>query len=323
MVSREEYNQFIQSIISGEEKEILDKNQRREEKLRKIQVVSFSILMVGLFIVMIVFFLSWGTGFVFKIMYMPFLLFLICVPAMFISISIGAKNARDVEAIESRYKDQIIEFLLKGQPYSFDRKGTISQKVLIDSGMANSGRIDEYKCSDKLTLNIPNDNGSASQTNITLCDIRATYTTTDSDGKTDTTVVYDGIFGVCELPFRFKSTLAINTSYKSTKKMEKVVLEDVNFNNKIRVACDDQIEARYILTPEVMMDLLNLKKRMGEVKIVLSENLMYVGFPSANLFSKRHDKSKNGSLFYYFYDDIEVLMKFTTKIAKNNKVFKM
>jgi hypothetical protein len=46
--------------------------------------------------------------------------------------------------------------------------------------------------------------------------------------------------------------------------LEKVKLESIDFENRFIVYSNDQVEARYILTPSFMERLVKLEKMMGD-----------------------------------------------------------
>ena len=106
--------------------------------------------------------------------------------------------------------------------------------------------------------------------------------------------------------------------------MDKVKLEDIIFNKKLRVYSNDQIEARYILTPEMMEKLLYLDTVFRGLKITLVDNKMYIGATAADLFEL--NSIKNGdinTLFEYFYDEVKTILDIVNEIKDNNKIFKM
>jgi hypothetical protein len=225
---------------------------------------------------------------------------------------------------EENYKAKAIAILLEEGKYSYNRTGYIDRNIFKESQIA--GYFERYTGEDLLSINIPNDDGSLSQTYFTMCDVKATKTERDSDGDTRTVTVYDGIFGYITFPKTFKCLLCINSSYrKPGSKFEKVVLEDINFHKEFTIRCSDQIEARYILTPTMMEKLLSLRKSAGRVKITMVDDKLYVGFTSQDLF--RLSGLKEGeaieNIFEEIYDQISFILDFIKEIQTNNKIFKM
>ena len=132
------------------------------------------------------------------------------------------------------------------------------------------------------------------------------------------------MFGYIDFPFKFKHTLTINHRQIEKRKLERVRLEDIAFNNAFKVWCDDQIEARYILTPEVMAKLKQLKESFGNIQIVLSGHTLYFAAPYKNLFAiSSRAKTLNATAFSRVKQDVDALSGFVSEIARNNKVFKI
>ena len=106
--------------------------------------------------------------------------------------------------------------------------------------------------------------------------------------------------------------------------MQKVELEDIQFNKLFRVSCSNQIEARYILTPDMMSKLLSFDEIAKSIEITMVGNRMYVGFSSFRLFEM--ETISNGevaSIFRNFYTPIYILLNLIEEIKNNNKIFKM
>ena len=62
---------------------------------------------------------------------------------------------------------------------------------------------------------------------------------------------------------KFKCILTVNSNFKRKGiKLEDVVLENIEFNEKFKIRTDNQIEARYILTQNMMEKLLILKNKI-------------------------------------------------------------
>lgn len=91
------------------------------------------------------------------------------------------------------YRLKIIDFLLQDSNYTFNENGVIDKTIFDDSQFVYN--YQEYKGRDKLTINIPNDDGSKSNNYLTLCDLMVFKTEEDKDGISDKVMVYNGAFG--------------------------------------------------------------------------------------------------------------------------------
>lgn len=316
MITRNEFEEYIKSLIPEEERTKLNSKLKANNKTARVAgIITLISLACFFLIVPLVMVGVRFNGFMEIIMILAFILFSAAITTMIFN----SKASTELRKIENIYKDDIINFLFKDYKHNYNRFGGIERELFEVSQMGNSSRIDEYRCEDFLSINIPNDDGTPSDVKLNLCDIYAYYETKDADGDTDRYIVYDGVFGYAQLPFNFKSTLTINTTFRTTKKLDAITLEDVSFNKLFKIKCSDQIEARYILTPEVMLDLMKLKTKMGKIKLILSGDMMFIGFPNQNLF---HFNGTSEKSFLTVFNQSEAIVNLITKIAQNNKVFK-
>ena len=88
--------------------------------------------------------------------------------------------------------------------------------------------------------------------------------TTDEDGDTheQRTVKFQGLLFECDFPKRFKGTTTVlrDRFFKGFRKGERVRLEDPEFEKLYDVFGDDQVEARYLLTPRFMERIKELDR---------------------------------------------------------------
>lgn len=311
MVSKEEYKQYVKELVGEDNKGHEIKYLTKSYKGTSSTLVTIGVV---LFTLTFLIFMIGSGAFLFAVLGIAFII-------------IGAIRTVNTTSAARYYKKNyrglILDYLLKGYEYSFIPEGKVSERIFKDSQFG--GYYEDYNGTDKLTISIPNDDGSKSGCDLTLCDLNVTKTVEDSDGDTRTVTVYKGIFGYVEFPFEFKCILCIDSNYKkSGKTLKGVTLEDIVFNKKFMVISDDQIESRYILTPTMMENLLALEKRFNGTKITLVDNRMYIGAIHKDLFELEGiDGTNIEEAFNVFYDEIEAILKLIDEIKNNNKVFKM
>ena len=69
---------------------------------------------------------------------------------------------------------------------------------------------------------------------------------------------------------------------------------------------------------------MKLNTKFGELRMVLINNKMYLGFPWVDLFKLKSIKDGDfSSTFDYFYDQINIILSLVEEIKNNNKVFKI
>ena len=315
MVSKEEFNSYLQKILSvgdGEKIKIAEKNRKKITPF----LVSFIILTFVPFIVAFALtFVLGSIGTIFVIVVV------VCFAGVFICMILYIKVKNTLKQFENKYKGQLINFLLKDKKFVYDAHNFIDIRNFKRSGIY-SGYISSYRGEDYLSLNIPNDDDTDSNFNLILSDLRVKREYKDNEGKNHTQIVYNGIFGYIDFPFEFVHPFFINKKVYTPNKLEKIKLEDIKFNKCFSVYCDDQVEARYILTTSMMQKLMLLRSKMGNLFIIMKDKTMFLGFSRKTLF-KLNTKNGLAEAFFGIYEDLEILLELVKEIQTNNKIFKI
>lgn len=324
MISREKFKNFVNELTSQEEQSLYKEPDYSNHYF--LVIIGIILLVLGF-----VNFFN-GSGIVF--IFIGFAL--LCFTTM-----VNAKSTIAKRNYRNKYINEILDCLLEGYDYKFESDGKIEGSIFDKSQFVTN--YDIYKGSDKLTVNIPNDDGSVSSTYLTLCDLDVykietriefnSFNNTNNNSFNNNhghkvekveVNVYKGVFGYVDFPFEFRCVLGLNSKYrKKGVNLETVRLEDLQFNKKYGVYCNDQIEARYILTPDMMEKLLNLYRAYKGIKVVLVDNRMYFSFPSKNLLELSNYRGDNTTVFDGIYDDISNILSIVEEIKNNNKIFKM
>lgn len=310
MVSREEYVEYIRNITAKDESKV-------KTLSKGYLVCSIVVLVMGVLFVLRNIYLV--VRFPISISWFRFCVSILCVVLGVIMLCIRRSNKK---YFKNNYRKKVIDYLLKDYSYYFKEEGW---PMSLD--FEHSQFVKRYDCcfaSDCLIINIPNDDGSKSKVDFKICDLYAYDIHRDDEGNVSHSKVYKGMFMAVEFPRKFKCFLSVDVNYKRKGlELQKVELEDINFNKKFKVKSDNQIEARYILTPNMMEKLLLLEERFKNLKIVLVDNCLYIGAPDVNLFEL--DGFKNNdyvAMFEDLYDEVSASLKIVEEIKNNNKVFK-
>lgn len=313
MISKEEFNRKIRDIVEKDKKN--SKYLKYLSKEYQSQQAKYAIFgCIGLIVsIPVMAFVNLILGI---IILAPSLVFMALSTDGFMMVT-KANNY-----YKNKYSDKVIALLFNDHKYSFSSIGYIRRSIFLQSEF-----VDVFsKCWGKnlLTVNIPNDDNSESNNNLVLCDLDVIEIIKDKE-NTYEEKVFEGIFGYVDFPFEFKCKLFINSfSHNTEYKLKTIELEDIKFNNKFKVYSDDQIEARYILTPDMMEKLLLLKEKSGGFKITIKEDKLYIAFPYLKLFEIKYIKDGDvESMFSKYYDAIEIVMSLVEEIKSNNKVFKI
>lgn len=222
------------------------------------------------------------------------------------------------KSYKNKYLKKVISFLLSDYAWNFSQDGEIKQGIFYDSEL-----IENYFCCkgrDKLYVTIPYSRGKDGNVCMEVCDMSLVKRIPISTNKLYTR--YLGAFLYIEFPFEFSCTLCVNVE-GAENNFEAVVLEDITFNNNFKVLSDDQIEARYILTPDIMEKLLILNTKYNDFKLAFRGNRIYMLFPKVNFFEVVSTKGGASSVFESIYDDVCNILGIIEEIKNNNKVFKI
>lgn len=313
MISREKYSEYLKQIALEEQG-----NSNLKYLKRKYKRMSSVIITCGVLMLFLAFFVTFSEG-----LNVFFITTFVGASLIVLGIVRANNTSKSKKYYKNNYKDKAIGWLLEGYEYSFDRYGQISSAVFDKSQFAYYD-YDKYLGTDKLIINIPNNDGRKSNNYLNLCDLKVTRIEKNEEGNAREVTVYNGVFGYIEFPFEFKCTLCVNTKYGNGGKLEKVKLEDINFNKMFKVYSNDQIESRCILTPDMMTYLYDLNMRLGGLKLTITGNNMYLGFNYFDMLELADYKSDNiDSMFKNFYDEIEALLSLVEEIKNNDKVFKI
>lgn len=102
-----------------------------------------------------------------------------------------------------------------------------------------------------------------------LCEALLTKDVKDNDDNSHTETLFKGLLLQYEFPKPFIGEIRVlskkhrSSLFKASFKGERIVLEDPKFNDMFAVYATDQIESRYILTPNFMERILALAKHFS------------------------------------------------------------
>ena len=110
------------------------------------------------------------------------------------------------------------------------------------------------------------------------------YEERDSDGKTEVKyrTIFGGLFFVADFNKHFAGKTLVKPSAANflDKLFGSIVrLEDPEFNEQFHVSTNDQVEARYIMTPALMERFKSLRQKMGPLHASFSGGNMTLAIP--------------------------------------------
>lgn len=184
--------------------------------------------------------------------------------------------------------------------------------------------------------------GSIGATSIEFSEVDAEYETRSRDSKGNTRrtyhAIFDGLFFVADFNkhFRTKTVVLPDVAERSLGRFGKwlqsknfaradlVHLEDPEFEREFVVYGEDQVEARYILSPALMRRILDFKRRTrSEVHISFVASNVYVAVSkSRDLFEPRMFRSLlDPAMCREYLDDLELAIGIVEDLDLNTRIW--
>lgn len=309
MVSKEEYKVFVDDLLDsddvGDVKHLTDVHKKNR---------SFLYLGLSLFLTLSVFFL------IIKVKVAGVISLILALAFFVVYVIMMDKKKKANEIFKHNIRYRILSKLLKGEKYTFVDNEEISESTFKSSQFCD--KYSEYNGSDKLTINIANDDGSKSKCDLVMCDLDVRYRTVSENHKIKEEFVYKGVFGYVYFANSFNVCLCINSSYSDSEyHLEECETGNKTFNKEFKVLCSDSSFVDKFLNSSMSQTILNMKKLFGNLKITVVENRLYIGL-GTDLLEFSGNESDIKESFYNLYDELHLIMEFIDEIKLNNSVFK-
>lgn len=170
--------------------------------------------------------------------------------------------------------------------------------------------------------------GTYKDVKFRTCDLRLEERRVHHNGKT-TTVTYvpyfTGRFFEFDFNKNFKGNIVVTEApLFHMLGMQKISLESEEFNKKFKTFASDEFSAFYVLTPQLMMTLLDLEKaNPGAIMIAINSNKIAIAINNnRDTFSIRMNQSIDESLFNYLKKDLTIITDIVNELNLNDKIFK-
>ena len=240
-------------------------------------------------------------------------------------IIVAITGASKKKAYDDKYKKDIVTTTMQEifTDVGFDYDKGFPSSIISNTGMMRMGNT--YSSNDWYS-------GKYKDVTFACSDVLIQEVTHDSEGHTSTTTYFSGqwyIFGfnkkfkgefqVCEKDFHYSKHGGL-----FDKSVEKVEVEDVDFNKKFRIYSNDAHSVFYVLTPHIIENIKKINNDIaGSLLFCFKDNLLHVGvyngkdnfkpkvFSSMNL---EEEKSK-------VRKEIEPITKFVDELRLDNSIF--
>lgn len=209
------------------------------------------------------------------------------------SFVVHSKYIRGHAAVyESVYKSKIIGGVTRLiQPdMSYSPERGISEHTFRATGLY-SGDIDRYQSEDLFA-------GKIDKTSIMFSEVHAEdkRTRTDSKGRRETywVTIFQGLLCIADFNKDFRSWVTVKPDFAESsfgwlgRKIQGlsgnlVRLESPDFEKAFVVHGGDQVEARYILTPDLQERLLELRRWFGnDIRLAFHDSKLHLSIPNSN-----------------------------------------
>lgn len=146
---------------------------------------------------------------------------------------------------------------------------------------------------------------------ITLADVLLIDEQTDSDGDTTRTVVFRGLVGYFDLKeTKLEHDLYVGNCLSLNKNIK---MDSEVFKKNFNVISKEEVQAYKILTPANMEKLLELKKEIPTIALLIDKsftpNRLYFCFQQHAFFEYVKDKEENSKALAYTHDLLEKIIK--------------
>ncbi|ASB47814.1 DUF3137 domain-containing protein [Alkalitalea saponilacus] len=248
----------------------------RKKRFKKYRLfIILSIVSIGLFII----------GLLCEIY---LFIFFLTLPVLFIRLYIEDMDAA-VKELRPRFKNEIVLRLLE---YFYDDLRYVPNQRVNINLLRKSLLFRKY-----VYWHSGEDFVSCKVNNIDVC-----FSEIKAYNLNDQSPIFKGVFVAVMFNKKFSTkTVVINRRertlfrkarlnlFKAMDNAAYIKLENIEFNNKFLVIGEDQIDARYKLTPALMERMLHYKKKLNTpVSFSFIDNYVYVAIPSGvNLFEPR------------------------------------
>jgi hypothetical protein len=111
--------------------------------------------------------------------------------------------------------------------------------------------------------------------------------------------------------------------HNDSERGRRICLEDPDFEREFDAFGDDEVEARYILTPALMERILALKRQCGAVSLSFLNEQVHVALSVArDLFEPSVDKRVTDlAQLSGFVNDLRAILEIIELLALNNRIW--
>lgn len=258
-------NQNVNVMNTNNDNNIIMELENLRLKARNRAIIA---IIIGILIIILSFFLA-----------QPFIIIMAIAGALLIYRALCAKPTKE---FVNKYKKTIIldAFNKKFSDVTYKPDLGIDSNVIAQTQMMYMG--DVYSSNDYINAKYKN-------INFESADVLIQKEYTDDDGNTHYTTIFQGQWFIFDFNKPFKADLQVceknftnakrkGLFAKKEEQLHKVELEDIEFNKIFNVYSQVEVEAFYVLTPNVMQHIKELNNKIpGSLLFCFINNKLHVG----------------------------------------------
>lgn len=231
---------------------------------------------------------------------------------IFIISQIVSGNKEIIE-FNKEYKEKVIDKMLQNFVDELDYVPLKSLPSHIYDEARYGGHYNRYYSDDYFE-------GKINNQKIVMADLLVQEETKkkDKDGNetTETTTIFNGLFGKINLDKSINSNLNITRDYGfSLFNKQKLEMDSYEFEKKFNVYTNNNIIAMQLLTADIQEDILTLYDRYKiDFHIIIMHNKMYILFNTGSMFEVFSSKNNPNEVLGKYFDIMKFVYKLVNKL---------
>ena len=288
---------------------------KAQKKLNNYTIASLTTLGIGLLLFLVItYYWEWSIAFF-------LVLALFFIPIFGIINKLQRKTETNyVQAFKNKAILNIVDTLLPEMKYLPNKY--IDEHVFRQSGLLKLPSLDYYNGEDWFA-------GQIGETGLMMSKICAAvkydnqYYSENIDGKSYK-VLFKGIFMVADFHKHFKGQTFLYTGKpKANKHLQKVVMENVEFEKQFTVYSTDEVEARYLLSPNMQERIIALKRKFHQpIHLSFIDSCLCILIEKASIIDVDvKDSLLKVTTFQKYYDKMQFLFSIIEDLNLNTRIW--
>lgn len=178
------------------------------------------------------------------------------------------------EELTKFYKSNVVAKLVADlcPGATFSPTQGINESILVESSLYGDAYSNRYSSSDTVS-------GVIDKTEFIFSEVQTDYSCTNNGNRVWTNK-FKGFVFVADFHKEFRGRTTIVPPTKSFTLDKRVDLENPDFGKRFTTYSNDQVEARYILSPSMMERLIALDDKLNGIRVAFRRSMIIITIPS-------------------------------------------